>query len=194
MNSVAKGSVCLWVLAIIFVVYGQHYVNVAPGKKYRQNNRHPAQDGPSSVAADGKTSTEDTSNNCVIPTSTNPFWEVNLGRTYPVYNITVWTSTRMWLSGSTITVDGQRCTSVPGFRRGNSINLTCVTAMYGQIVRITRPGDSWMWLCEMQIWVCEDGWYGDQCSTACSPGCQNATCDQRPVLHSLFSRMSECNV
>ncbi|XP_070183476.1 uncharacterized protein [Littorina saxatilis] len=97
--------VLLGLCCVAPVVRGQDYVNVATGKTYRQISNHGAQ-GPSSNAANGDTdgvyeSNHAYRNNCIhtdiadgsghpIPDDENHWWEVDLGRVYPVQNITVW--------------------------------------------------------------------------------------------------------
>ena len=75
-----------------------HTVNVATGKTYSQSSKFNDQ-VPSSNAANGDTSGNYPSNcihtNVILDGSkyiydTDPWWEVDLGRTYPVYNIEVW--------------------------------------------------------------------------------------------------------
>ena len=72
-------------------------VNVATGKTYSQISKYYSQ-GPSSNAANGDTGGVYSSSNCIHTDVyqsyphpyTNPWWEVDLGRTYPVYTIKVW--------------------------------------------------------------------------------------------------------
>ena len=73
-------------------------MNVATGKTYSQISKYYSQ-GPSSNAANGDTGGDYSSSNCIhtdvygsssLPYDTNPWWEVDLGRTYPVYTIKVW--------------------------------------------------------------------------------------------------------
>ena len=72
-------------------------VNVATGKTYSQISKYYSQ-GPSSNAANGDTGGVYSSSNCIHTKvygsypyfDANPWWEVNLGRTYPVYTIKVW--------------------------------------------------------------------------------------------------------
>ena len=72
-------------------------VNVATGKTYSQISTYFRQ-GPSSNAANGDTGGVSSSSNCIHTDvyqsypyyDTNPWWEVDLGRTYPVYTIKVW--------------------------------------------------------------------------------------------------------
>ncbi|KAL8606158.1 hypothetical protein ACOMHN_067141 [Nucella lapillus] len=200
MDSTGVGTVCLWIWVVVFVVHGQnHYVNVATSKTYNQSS---TSFGSSSNAANGNTGGTYSSTNCIhtaVNGDLSPWWEVDLGQPYPVYNIDVWARTdfQRRLYPFTITVDNQFCASAtasdfPGNTRTKTV--TCSTILSGQRVRITRQASSSdsiyeriLNMCEMEIYVCNDGWYGQQCSNPCSPGCQNASCGRQ------YGLCSPCN-
>ncbi|XP_070205136.1 scavenger receptor class F member 1-like isoform X2 [Littorina saxatilis] len=172
-------------------------VNVAINKSYRQISKHYSH-GPSGNAANGNTSGDYATTNCihtrlqrightgtdsdyiVFPTNVFHWWEVDLGRTYPVYTITVWARTGFLyrLYPFIITVDDQLCVNVtsPSITRKNSV--TCSSVLYGQVVRLTfRRTDQPLNLCEFQIFVpsgvsqCPAGHHGAQCGQTCSDNC-----------------------
>ncbi|KAL8617487.1 hypothetical protein ACOMHN_062698 [Nucella lapillus] len=199
MNLTGVGTVCVWIWAVVFVVHGQHYVNVATGKTYNQSSLW-STELPSSHAANGDTGGTFSSANCIHTKENgdlNPWWEVDLGQPYPVYNIDLWA--RAVLKGqlypSNITVDNKTCAEVTTFPSDTrELTVTCSAIMKGRKVRITRQGntgesnrDRVMNMCEMEIYVCTDGWYGQQCSTRCSQGCQNTVCDRQSA------QCSPCN-
>ncbi|XP_076469550.1 uncharacterized protein LOC143299914 isoform X3 [Babylonia areolata] len=162
-------------------------VNVAPGKTYNQSSKYSGFDD-SSQAANGDTDGHYPDNG--IHTSrydaNNPWWEVNLGRVYPLHNITVWArpSFEGRLYPSNITVDGQQCASIQSIpSNSRRVDVTCSSVMYGQTVRITRQSAGLSWdartlnMAEMQIWVpsevseCPVGTYGSSCNSQCSQHC-----------------------
>ncbi|KAL8560994.1 hypothetical protein ACOMHN_050074 [Nucella lapillus] len=190
MDRTGVGTVCVWIWAVVFVVHGQIYVNVARGKTYNQSSKWDTQ-GPSSKAANGQTGGSFPTN-CIHTAENgdlNPWWEVDLDQPYPVYNIDLWARAtfKERLYPSVITVDNKTCAKVTTFPSDTrNQTVTCSAIMKGQTVRITRQGntgdingDRTLNMCEMEIYVCTDGWYGQQCSTRCSPGCQNTTCDRQ---------------
>ncbi|KAL8605913.1 hypothetical protein ACOMHN_059703 [Nucella lapillus] len=95
MDRTGVGTVCLWIWAVIFIVHGQnHYVNVARGRTYNQSSKWLSID-LSSQGANGDTDS-DYPANCIHTLGNgdlSPWWEVDLGQPYPVYNIDVWART-----------------------------------------------------------------------------------------------------
>ncbi|KAL8605903.1 hypothetical protein ACOMHN_059693 [Nucella lapillus] len=160
----------------------QNDVNVALNKNYSQVSKYWTQ-GPSSNGANGDTSGTFGQGNCIHSTVPydNPWWQVDLGRTYPVSRIDIWARNyfKERLYPSTITVDQQTCGSITSFPYLNrKREVTCSSVKYGQTVRITRQGsDKPLNMCEMQIWVprdvsqCAAGRYGSACSSDCSITC-----------------------
>ncbi|XP_076463541.1 uncharacterized protein LOC143295800 isoform X2 [Babylonia areolata] len=195
MNHTGVGVVCLWLSAAMCVVHGEsHYVNVAQNKTYRQSSSCFYLE-PSSNAANGDTGGVYSYTNCIhtFRYDYNSWWEVDLGRTYPVYNMDVWArdgfQARLY---SNITVDGQWCASIDSNSFPNNTTrkkeVTCPTIIYGRTVRVTRHKYTYTWsdpdsntlnLCEVQIWDCQAGWYGKQCDMNCSVGCEDAVCDRQ---------------
>ncbi|XP_070184882.1 uncharacterized protein [Littorina saxatilis] len=150
------------------------------GKKYSQSSNYSTQDRPSN-AANGNTSGLYDANNCIhtLPAQQGThWWQVDLGGTYPVYNITVWGRANYWNSLNsrlypfTITVDGQTCVSVTSAAGTRENSVTCSSVMYGRVVRlnVTMPGQM-LNLCEFQISICKEGFYGLDCSTSCDTNC-----------------------
>ncbi|XP_070191584.1 uncharacterized protein [Littorina saxatilis] len=167
-------------LCCTIITADQNVENVAMGKKYSQSSNYSTQDRPSN-AANGNTSGHYDTNNC-IHTKPNEagthWWQVDLGGTFPVYNITVWGRANYWNSLNsrlypfTITVDGQTCVSVTSAAGNRENSVTCSSVMYGRVVRlnVTMPG-LMLNLCEFQILVCKEGFYGLDCSSSCDTNC-----------------------
>ncbi|KAL8617493.1 hypothetical protein ACOMHN_062704 [Nucella lapillus] len=165
MDWTGVGTVCVWIWAVVFVVHGQNYVNVATGKKYRQSSKWSSSD-LSSQGANGDTRGEYINRvNCILTNETDdlkPWWEVDLGQPYPVYNIHLWARTKFQgrLYPSVITVDGHTCAKVTTFPNDTrKLTVTCSDIMEGQTVRITRldissesKGDRTLNMCEMEIY------------------------------------------
>ncbi|XP_070191892.1 uncharacterized protein [Littorina saxatilis] len=160
--------------------------------------------GPACVAVNGRMDTVfktqiDPETNCAHTAvgDYNGWWQVDLGRNYTVTNITIYRrnesfgATRM--SGMSVNVDGQLCYSFPNSTLANTaaltalpeqINIKCHTPITGRRVRFEKHGDGY-WgldylinLCEVQVWACKDGLYGEQCDQTCSGHCKdNDICD-----------------
>ncbi|KAK7094674.1 uncharacterized protein [Littorina saxatilis] len=139
--------------------------------------------------------TNEAADHTAVPKDAFPWWEVDLGRTYPVLDITVWErygySSRLF--PFVITVDDAICvmmTSDPE-RSSRQNSLKCASVLYGRKVRITLlRTDQSLNLCEFQIWVpkgvsqCEAGMWGPSChyfagcNEKCGKGHPNNFCDQ----------------
>ncbi|XP_070174902.1 uncharacterized protein [Littorina saxatilis] len=152
-------------------------VNVATGKTYSESSRSPSSyPYPPTYAADSNTDTCFWSQNA----NTQEWWEVDLGRKYPVHQFQVSTYLSdydRYLYPFTITVDGQMCVNETSFNSATFPTVTCPTVMYGQVVRITRVVRGRLCLCEVEIKLpsgvsrCEAGRWGPQCQRHCSNKC-----------------------
>ncbi|XP_076468722.1 uncharacterized protein LOC143299422 [Babylonia areolata] len=176
-------------LGCVLVSVQADNVNVAPGKTYDQSSKYNSSSDDSSQAANGDTDRDYPDNGIHTSRSdpNNPWWEVNLGRVYPVHDITVWARPGFEerLYPSTITVDGQQCASIQSIPSNTRrVDVTCPAVIYGQTVRITRHTHSWQYgaartlnMAEMEIWVpsevseCPVGTYGSSCNSQCSQQC-----------------------
>ncbi|KAK7089472.1 hypothetical protein V1264_024869 [Littorina saxatilis] len=125
-----------------------------------------------------------------------PWWQVDLGRVYPVHDITVWGRGGQThrLYPFTITVDGQQCARAVSGGRQHSV--TCATVINGRVVRLARDYRSdWDFslnMCELEVWVCQSGYHRvsnrtcELCNTNCDRGCYrgNGRCDGcKPGYH-----------
>ncbi|XP_076468976.1 uncharacterized protein LOC143299576 [Babylonia areolata] len=172
-------------LGCVLVSVQADNVNVARNKTYSQSSKWNSNDD-SGQAANGDTDGDYPDNGIHTSRcdSNNPWWEVNLGRVYPLHDITVWARPRFEqrLYPFTITVDGQQCASIQSIS-SSRVDVTCSAVMYGQTVRITRQSaglledERTLNMAEMQIWVprevseCPAGTYGSSCNSQCSQNC-----------------------
>ncbi|XP_070191898.1 multiple epidermal growth factor-like domains protein 11 [Littorina saxatilis] len=164
-------------------------VNVAINKTYSQISTY-SNNGAASNAADNDTEGSLGANTCSHTNSTNEgvgvprneyhWWQVDLGRIYPVHNITVWARKEKTepilfdrLYPFIITVDNKTCVNVtsPQNNTIRSNSVMCSSVMYGQVVRLTLTTNRTLNLCEFQIFVCKDGFYGLDCSSPCDKNC-----------------------
>ncbi|XP_070203468.1 multiple epidermal growth factor-like domains protein 11 [Littorina saxatilis] len=175
-------------------------VNVAINKIYSQISFNDTS-VPASYAANGNTTgAREGADNCIVtrmgeygpnPNDTSHWWEVDLGRTYPVKNITVWAleNGTDYLCPFTITVDNQTCVNETSYQGSPNTSVTCDSVTYGQVVRLSRTqNDNILAFCEFQILVpvgvsqCPAGQYGAQCELNCSDNCGGGQgsnfCDQ----------------
>ncbi|XP_070183691.1 platelet endothelial aggregation receptor 1-like isoform X2 [Littorina saxatilis] len=115
-----------------------------------------------------------------VPPKEYHWWQVDLGRTYPVHDIIVWARTGYSdrLYPFTITVDNQTCVNVTSDPGTRSHSVTCTAVMYGQLVRLTlMKKTETLNLCELQIFVpgevsqCKAGRYGRDCQLECGKNC-----------------------
>ncbi|KAL8575656.1 hypothetical protein ACOMHN_028677 [Nucella lapillus] len=97
MGRTGVGTVCVWIWAVVSVVHGQNYVNVATGKTYRQSSKYNSSESSSRGANRDTGGTYLSTANCIhtkLNGDLNPWWEVDLGQPYPVYNIDLWARTK----------------------------------------------------------------------------------------------------
>ncbi|KAK7481918.1 hypothetical protein BaRGS_00026826, partial [Batillaria attramentaria] len=83
------------------------------------------------------------------------------------------------MENTRVTVDGQTCFNITDVRYlPEKINRSCHTKLTGRKVRLSGflPVNSTFGntlnLCELQVWVCKPGHYGDRCLYTCSSQCQ----------------------
>ncbi|XP_070183169.1 receptor-type tyrosine-protein phosphatase epsilon-like [Littorina saxatilis] len=165
-------------------------VNVATNKTYSQISEFHNK-GVAGKAADGNTKgsyetdtcshTDSTDDGVGIPGNEYHWWQVDLGKIYPVHNITVWARKESKqailfdrLYPFIITVDNKTCVNVtsPTSNTNTSNSVTCSSVMYGQVVRLTlTKTNKTLNLCEFQIFVCKEGFYGLDCSSTCDKNC-----------------------
>ncbi|XP_041363056.1 protein draper-like [Gigantopelta aegis] len=140
--------------------------------------------GKASLAVDGDTTTEfgdKAPHRCTCSKGKDKFWSVDLGKEYPIKNIKIYQRNQIQkkLLGFHIEIDGHEC-----YRWRNTsdpptvFDVTCDG--HGRKVTFRIPEDiDVLTLCEIQIYVCADFWYGDGCMRTCN--CRNIyeVCDKK---------------
>ncbi|XP_046562343.1 multiple epidermal growth factor-like domains protein 11 isoform X2 [Haliotis rubra] len=134
---------------------------------------------------DGTAATTATPSTCThTQNETNPTWTVNLNTSVPekIQHI------RLYLRetfqerniGMEILVDSQMCYNWLSTKHPPPIaNVTCRQPLTGTTVTIRIPGDSKaLTLCEVQIFVCSDGWFSEDCDKQCRCLNSNDVCDK----------------
>ncbi|XP_076444662.1 uncharacterized protein LOC143282781 [Babylonia areolata] len=167
-------------LGCVLVTAHARNVNVAPGKAYSQSSKWNWHD-KSSQAANGVRAEDYPRNGIHTRFDDNPWWEVDLGRTYPLKNIVIWARPKFQrrLYPTNITVDGRMCAAIQDFPSStNKKELECPAVMYGRKVRITLQSKTeTLNLNEMEIFVpsgvsvCPAGRRGSSCVLHCSQHC-----------------------
>ncbi|XP_067685401.1 platelet endothelial aggregation receptor 1-like [Haliotis asinina] len=134
---------------------------------------------------DGTATTFATPSTCThTETETNPIWAVSLNTSVPgkIQHI------RLYLrqgfldrnQGMEILVDSQMCCKWSSTEHPPAIaNVTCRQPMAGTTVTIRIPGSQKiLTLCEVQIFVCSDGWFSEDCDKQCHCLSSNDVCDK----------------
>ncbi|XP_025108283.1 uncharacterized protein LOC112572689 isoform X2 [Pomacea canaliculata] len=192
--------VTLCVFVDIFVLtHAQlgHMINIAFNKacnlssRYTEGNRFYGItfSGDCSAAINGNTDTnfdiKARPPNCIhtATNDTNPLWQVDLGRNFSLHSIIIYGRINNIgrMDCVEVSLDGEHVYTFPC---PGTVNVTTVIDLspprHGRVVTITRnyttPGDysPFLSICEVQIWVCQVGWWGSDCQTQCSQMCQGA--------------------
>ncbi|XP_046325743.2 multiple epidermal growth factor-like domains protein 11 isoform X2 [Haliotis rufescens] len=126
-----------------------------------------------SYAVDGKASTLFIDSPCSHTDRGDfrPYWKVFLGartnRTLlhmRLYLREIWKGRN---NGMKILVDNQMCYSWPATKEPPpEANVTCRQPLAGNTVTIRTPRE-YLTLCEVEIFVCSDGWFGEDCDKQC---------------------------
>ncbi|XP_025108270.1 multiple epidermal growth factor-like domains protein 6 [Pomacea canaliculata] len=178
---------------ILILCFGQstHMRNIALNKRCGISSRYVTSynlsSGDCSAVINGNTNTvlhlNSNPPNC-IHTAVNdlsPFWWVDLGQEVAISVITIY--------GRNEYIDRMRCVNVSvdgkvvkrfvdrNVWSNDKYSITVVRR--GQVVNFTKDCDfeETMNFCEVQVWVCDDGWYGD-CTQACGRCAGGAVCDK----------------
>ncbi|XP_071081861.1 receptor-type tyrosine-protein phosphatase epsilon-like [Haliotis cracherodii] len=114
----------------------------------------------------------------------NPTWTVNLNTSSPekIQQIRLYLRDDLQerSNGMEILVGSQMCFNWSSTEHPPPIdNVTCRQPLTGNNVTIRIPGAmKFVTLCEVQIFVCSNGWFGEECDKQCR--CQNRTdiCDK----------------
>ncbi|KAK7089522.1 hypothetical protein V1264_024440 [Littorina saxatilis] len=132
--------------------------------------------------------------NCIHTSSKflTSWWEVNLGRSYPVHSITVWARGEnpdylFRMEGIEITMDGKECYKFDSAPTKREIAINCSSGVLsGTVIRvyknataagIQRPNHT-INICEFQVFSCSDGYWGIDCQQECGNCSNSEACDK----------------
>ncbi|PVD24659.1 hypothetical protein C0Q70_15143 [Pomacea canaliculata] len=83
------------------------------------------------------------------------------------------------LRNAKVTVDNKLCyTFAPDYHRPIATEITCNPPLVGRKVRIQKDNDTslpFLALCQVQVWVCNNNYYGFDCTNTCG-NCSGGTC------------------
>ncbi|XP_071097876.1 laminin subunit alpha-5-like [Haliotis cracherodii] len=159
--------------------------NIARGKSTSQSSELQGYGGPfpSDKAVDGSTDQTLQHGSCTHTgdtTSTGAWWRVDINTTLEIRRMRIYlrrqnTDRNMGLQ---VNVSDQLCYTLSADNRQQTVlNIDCGEALNGSSVKISVNGP-YLTLCEVQIFQCSNGWFGDDCDKQCQ--CQNTTevCDK----------------
>ncbi|XP_041350901.1 multiple epidermal growth factor-like domains protein 10 isoform X1 [Gigantopelta aegis] len=112
-------------------------------------------------------------------------WRVDLGKQYQLHKINIFNTkgNEKRLKGFKIYIDNSNTPCYQWTRQSNPPEVFDVICdAQGQFVTFQLPSPTYLQLCEVQIFVCTDYWYGDNCDKTCNCGNQNEICDKRTGL------------
>ncbi|XP_025108285.1 multiple epidermal growth factor-like domains protein 10 [Pomacea canaliculata] len=175
------------------VGHNLHMKNIALHKPCNISSRHVTQadriTGDCSAVINGDTetvlNTESNPTNCINTklTDNSPFWWVDLGQEFIINKISIYGRTghiirmicvNVSLNGDVI----KRFIDTNGW---TDDKYDIPVGRGGRVVNITKGCDSSDFvinLCQVQVWVCEDGWYGDNCTQVCGHCAGGSVCDK----------------
>ncbi|XP_067685394.1 uncharacterized protein [Haliotis asinina] len=113
---------------------------------------------------------------------TTPSWTVFLNSSghYKIHHLKLYLrKTQPYRNnGMEILVDNQTCYDwSPAVRPDSVIDVTCRQPLSGNSVTIRTPQE-FLTLCEVQIFACSDGWFGDDCDKQCHCLDSKEVCDK----------------
>ncbi|XP_025108292.1 uncharacterized protein LOC112572696 [Pomacea canaliculata] len=191
-----SGMFRLFVLTdILFVsaTLNTHMHNVALDKVCNISSRHVnllnLPSGNCSAAINGNTNTvlnlSITPPNCIHTAlnDTSPFWWVDLGQKVAISVITIFGRTGFTerMICVNVSLDGKvvkRFNDTSGWSN-NQYDIS--VGRRGRVVNITKDCNNdgiMINICEVQVWVCDDGWYGDNCTQVCGRCAGGSVCDK----------------
>ncbi|XP_076447761.1 uncharacterized protein LOC143284711 [Babylonia areolata] len=112
----------------------------------------------------------------------DPFWQVDLEKPITIQLITLYACSSYWyeLRNVSVYIDEQFVGQVSQDFMTLVINITTGLPMTGQRVKLTKPGGPHQVLsvAEVEIYECQNGYYGEGCQEHCGSGCRYGWCDK----------------
>ncbi|XP_067673169.1 uncharacterized protein [Haliotis asinina] len=136
----------------------------------------------SESAVDGNTNTNTAIQCAMTGDFNNAWWNVRLSRNgvnqfkyMTIYSLDYDPDRR---DGMKILVDGNLCYQFPPWHIPEVIeHVTCAETMTGDVVTIQVPG-AHLTLCEVEVYVCSDHWFGQDCDKQCHCAYRSDICDK----------------
>ncbi|XP_046578498.1 multiple epidermal growth factor-like domains protein 6 isoform X2 [Haliotis rubra] len=165
--------------------------NIAFQKTAAQSSNY-SENGPfcAAYAVDGNTDTDFTQRSCSEtdePVGGSASWQVLLDdhQMFNISSIRIYLRDSFWdrNNGLQVLVNGDLCVPVsgtPDWLHGpvtNPVDVTCTHVMKGNNVTITING-VFLALCEVQVFICSDGWFGSDCNKQCQCLDPSEVCDK----------------
>ncbi|XP_067673177.1 fucolectin-1-like [Haliotis asinina] len=133
-------------------------------------------------AVDGNTNPNTAIQCAMTGESNNAWWNVRLSRNginqikyMKIYNLDYDPERR---TGMEILVNGNVCYQFPPWEIPEVVeSITCDETMVGDVVTIRVPG-SHLTLCEVEVYVCSDYWFGQNCDKECHCAIRGEICDK----------------
>ncbi|XP_025108257.1 multiple epidermal growth factor-like domains protein 11 [Pomacea canaliculata] len=195
-----EGPTCTWIVAVcvfteillLTTAQVERMRNLALNKACDTSSRYneyTKYSGNCSAAINGLINTyfqlSSSPPNCIhTSTSDNsPFWWVDLGQNFSVHEVTIYarTGSLKRMQCVRVSLDGREIYTFPSSGIANvTTGIYLHPPEHGRVVNITRncisAGDSvpLLNICEVQIWGCTNGSWGDDCQYQCSPWCQGS--------------------
>ncbi|XP_067653253.1 receptor-type tyrosine-protein phosphatase T-like [Haliotis asinina] len=167
--------------------------NIAFQKATRQSSNYSEGGRPfcAAYAVDGNTDTDVNHRSCSHTDNaagSAASWQVLLDdhRMFNISKIRIFLRNGFWdrNKGLQVLVNGAPCNPATGaindWTSGsvpNPLNITCQPIMRGNNVTITISG-TYLTLCEVQVFVCSDGWFGSDCCQQCQCLDTSEVCDK----------------
>ncbi|XP_071106726.1 uncharacterized protein [Haliotis cracherodii] len=155
--------------------------NVALGGRTAQNDYYSVVLSSDSVV-DGNTNTANGYQCALTGDSNNAWWNVRLSsngvnqiKYMTIYSRDYRPERRSQME---ILVDGRQCYQFPAWDIPEVVeSITCNETLTGDVVTIRVPG-SHLPLCEVEVYVCSDYWFGMNCNQQCHCGDRAEICDK----------------
>ncbi|XP_025108223.1 receptor-type tyrosine-protein phosphatase kappa-like isoform X3 [Pomacea canaliculata] len=171
-----------------------HMHNVALDKVCNISSRHVNREnlpsGNCSAAINGNTNTvlnlSITPPNCIHTAlnDSSPFWWVDLRLKVAISVIAIYGRTNFInrMICVNVSLDGKVLKRFSDTNEWSNSQYDISVGRRGRVVNITKDcsSDGFMInICEVQVWVCDNGWYGDNCTQVCGHCGGDSFCDKK---------------